>query len=349
MSKLHTVTVGALALFAVIFVLLNNKKQMAAQSQPEIAMAIPVRVSEIKEQPLAVSFSLVGLLQANNDVTIVAETDGRVLSVHKAVGDAVSPGSVLVAVDDELRRSAFTAAEVSYEKAKRDFERSEVLHKDSTISESQWEAARLAYKSAEAQFIAARRQLSDTKVTSPIHGVVSSRTVDVGSYVKHGDVIGNVIDISKLKVLVNVAERDVFKLKLGDAVRVSVDVYPGVTFDGTIRTISDKADVAHTYAVEVNLVNRADNPLKAGMFARAEFLASERAEQLAIPRAAVAGSLRDPHVYVLNDETASLRHVVVGEPSGDLLPVLSGLRAGELVVTSGQSNLRDGAEVTIVR
>jgi RND family efflux transporter MFP subunit len=201
-------------------------------------------------------------------------------------------------------------------------------------------------KAAEAGFVVARRQLSDTNVKSPIAGVVTARPVNVGTRVKVGDVIANVVQIARLKTRIQVAERDVFKIAVGDVVTMTTDVYPDKIIAGTIATISDKSDAAHTFSVEVEFANPADAPLKAGMFARVHLDTKQTAALPAIPRAALTGSLRDPHVYVIENGIAKLRHVVVDDEVDGWLAVRSGLANGDAVVVSGQSNLRNDVAVT---
>lgn len=186
----------------------------AAKSQ-ETEKAVSVSVVTVGKTTLSRTLSLIGTITANNDVAIVSETSGRVVAIGAKVGDYKPAGSVIAQVDDELKLANFKSAEVAYEKAKKDLERYEALLKEGGISDAQVESARLNFKSAEAQYIVARRQLQDTRITTPISGIVTERRVDIGSVVSNGMVVANAVDIAKLKVKVNVAEKDVFKLKVG--------------------------------------------------------------------------------------------------------------------------------------
>lgn len=338
------------AVFGVaITILLNNKAKSdeKAQRSQAIEKAVTVAFAEVKKGKLEQDLSLVGTIAANNDVAIISETDGRITAIAAKVGDYKQAGTVLAQIDDELRLANFKSAEVAYEKAKKDYERYQLLIKDGAVSDSQLEQARQAFQSAEASFIRARKEYKDTKITMPISGVVSARTVDVGAYVNKGQVVGNVIDIAKLKVKVNVAERDVFKLKQGDDVDITTDVYPGVVFKGKIETISSKGDEAHTYPVEITLPNSKENPLKAGMFGRVAFTSIDKRETLLIPREALIGSVREPQVFVADGETARLRRIVVGREAGPYLEIVDGLSEGERVITNGQNNLKDGYKISL--
>jgi len=293
--------------------------------------------------------ALVGTINAFNDVTILSETQGRIVKVFVEIGDPVRAGSVLVQVDSELKEAAFKAAEVAYEKAKKDLARYEALYKEHSIPDSQIEQARWAFQTAESQYIVARRQLADTKITTPIAGVVTARPVNVGTMVMgapQATQIANVVDLSRLKAKVNVAEQDVFELHRGDAVDITTDVFPGVTFAGKVFTIASKCDDAHTYPVEV-VVADPRHQLKAGMFARVIFRPKAAGPLLLVPRQAIVGSMQDPKLFVVRDNIASLRPVTALKQIGTSIAIAAGVSEGDTVVVDGQNNLNDGATVVI--
>jgi RND family efflux transporter MFP subunit len=345
--KILAVVVTVFAL--TVAVLLNNKSKMQAKSKNDDVKFLPVTLVHVQKQTLSENLSLTGTIAASNDVAVLSETEGRVTKVMVSVGDEVKAGSVLVEIDDELKQASFVAAEVNYQKAKKDLERYEKMYKENSVSNVQVESARLGFKSAEAQYIIARRQYNDTKIKTPISGIVTARPVDIGAMIQKNTIVANVVDISTLKVKLNVAEQDAFKLKVGDAVEVFTEVYPGTTFNGKIETISAKADEAHTYPVEVRLVNNNTHPLKAGMFGRVSFVSVHSSESLSIPRQALVGSTKKAQVFVVDQGVARLRDIVIGSEVGTNLEVLSGLKDSEQVVLNGQNNLKDSVAVTIIQ
>jgi RND family efflux transporter MFP subunit len=351
--KKWKLTAGAVFVLAVIVALLfYNKHRMAKATPKGIQDVYYVSVENAAKKELSESLSLVGVITANNDVNVISETQGKVTAVFAQVGDYKTAGSVLVQVDDELKKAALMSAEANYEKAKKDYERFQELYKQKSASDSQLDQAKLGAAIAESQYIIAKRQYEDTKIKTPISGVVTSRLVDVGSMVMgapQATLVANVVDISKLKVKLNVAESDVFKLKVGDQVSVTTDVYPGVTFKGRIETISSKADDAHTYPIEVTVMNNKANPLKAGMFARVSFSNLDDRSGIVIPREALTGSVKNPQVFVVENGVAKLRDLVLGGEAGTSVQVLRGLMEGETIVVSGQNNLVDGVSVQIVK
>ena len=349
MKKRKLIVAGLILFAAVIAILLYNRSRIQAKSRADVLTSIPVSVVKATKQQLSENLSLVGTIVANNDVAIVSEISGRVTGVRANVGDYKPAGSILIQVDDELKSAAFATAEVNYQRAKRDLERYQSLEEENAVSKWQKETAWQNFKVAEAQYIVARRQLKDTKITTPISGIVTSRPVDVGTMVKDNTVVANVVDVSRLKVKLNVAEKDAFKLKAGDAVEVTTDVYPAVKFAAKVSTISAKADEAHTYPVEIVLANNKQHPLRAGMFGRVLFTSIGRPEVISIPRQALIGSLKNPQVFVVDQNVARLRTIVVGGETGTDIGVTSGLRDGDLVVVNGQNNLKDNTAVEIIQ
>ncbi|GAB1430201.1 efflux RND transporter periplasmic adaptor subunit [Ignavibacteria bacterium] len=336
-------TVGFIA-----FTLYNNK----AKSADKIVAAdriddIPVTVETVQEKQLTEKLSLVGVFLANSDVNIASEAQGRITAVYVQTGDFKPAGSVIATVDDELRQAAVLGAQANFDKTKADLDRFEALKREKTVTEAQYDGALLAFKLAKAQLMTAERQLRDAKITTLASGVVTSRMVDVGANVNVGTPIANIVDISTLKIKVNLAEKDVAKLKAGDKVEVSTEVYPGEIFTGVVRSISAKGDDSHTFPVEIIMQNNKVNPLRAGMFARVNFTNIAAEKSVVIPRSALTGSVRDAQVYVVNNGKAEIRNVQIGVEFENELEILRGVAGGETVVTNGQNNLRNGVKVIV--
>ncbi len=330
------------------FTLAGRKAALTATTtKQELISAVTVAIDTAMIQSLAPNIEITGNLIGNNEVSVASETSGRVVEVFVKVGDNVKKGQVLMQVDDELRKANLMSAEANFVKAKSDFERVEKLLKDRATSEQQLDNVRLAYKLAEAQLITAKRQLSDTKITSPIDGVITARPIDIGAMVQNGVIVATIVDVSVLKARINVAEKTVFALKNGDKAVITTDVYPGVQFTGTVYSISAKGDEAHTYPVEVAVKNIAANPLKSGMFANVKFPDLPARKTLMISRFAIVGSIKEPKVFVIENNVAKSRPVVVGAQSGDFVEIVQGLHQGEVIVVAGQNNLADNVAVAI--
>ncbi len=349
MKRIKIISIVTIVAVLLVAILLRNRAEISKNASLNEIDSFPVTVAKAEMKKTDTNLELVGTIVANNDVQIIAEAQGKVTKVNAQVGEYKTAGSVLFQLDDELKLAAKNSAQVNYEKAKKDYERYKALYAGNSITDAQLESAKLNYVNAESNYITANRQYNDTKIITPISGYVTSRMVNIGDWVKMNNVVADVVDISKLKVELNVAEKDVFKLKKGDKVTITTDVYPGVSYSGVINTISDKADDAHNYPVEVILPNSKEHPLKAGMFGRVSFNSVGKGTELVIPREALIGSVKNPQVFKVEGNTAKLVNIVIGETSDNYLHVISGIKEDDTVVVNGQNNLQDGNKVNIIK
>jgi RND family efflux transporter MFP subunit len=344
------ISLSAIAILVIIIaILVNNKAKSNKAIRGDEFTFYPVSVVQTVKENMQEQLSFTGNINAYNDVSIVSETSGKVIEVYAEIGDFKSAGSPIIKVDDEIKKANFQLAETNYNKTKKDLERFKKLYANSTASDQQLEGAQLAYQSAEAQYTIAKRQLNDTKITTPISGVVTARTVEIGTMINNGMPVANVANIAQMKVRLNLAESDAFKVKAGDPVNIITDVYPEHTFIGKIKSISDKSDDMHTYPVEIVITNDKKFPLKAGMFGRVYFNSKLSGTSISIPREALVSSTRNPQVYVVKDNIARLRDIELGIEIGTKIQVTKGLEESETVVTNGHNNLKDGFKVTIVK
>lgn len=350
MKKIIVILVVVIFAAALFWKLDSNKKTMTEKTKKsDIKNEYPVNVAAVAKQKLTESLSIIGNVLGNNDVMVVSETVGRVVSIHTKVGQTIGKGGLIAKVDDELKVANLHQAEANFEKAKRDFERAESLLAVKSMTDSQYDAFKLAMKSAESSLTIAKRQVADTKIVSPISGVVVARPIDVGSSVDGKTVVANVVDVSTLKVKLNVPESIIFKLKAGQSVEIASEAIPGVTFKGRIDNISVKGDEAHTFPIEVTVQNSGKVNLKAGMFARVFFNSISERDGLIVPRKALIGSAKDASIFVIENGMAKLKKLVLGTEANGMVEVISGLAENETIVVSGQNNLKDGVQVTVLK
>jgi RND family efflux transporter MFP subunit len=351
MKKAITGIVIMSLLIGMGFVLMGNKKKIEASKQLPPVKAITVSVATVEEKTFSDNLVVLGNIVANKEVNVVSETSGKITEVLFENGQTVGKGQTLVRIDGELRNANLMTAQVNFDKAQADLNRFEAALKDKAITEAQVEAARFGLKAAEAQLIAAKRQLRDTQVNAPFSGVITTKMVEVGSMLVAvpPTVIASLVDISILKVKVLLAEKEVFKIKRGETIEISTDVYGSTKFKGIIDVIGVKADEAHNFPVEIVLQNSEKNPLRAGMFCKVHFSSLPSRNMTAIPREALVGSAKNPQVYVVENKKAILKTVALGSESGTYIEILSGLNKGDQVVVNGQINLNEGMEVEILK
>ena len=210
------------------------------------------------------------------------------------------------------------------------------MQSSGAVTKSQIELAELQVKSAEAILKAAesgeslaKRQLSDATVKSPFAGVVAMRYVNQGELLSNNTKVATIVDDSKMKLKIGIGELDVPLIKLGDKVKVTVDAVTGKEFEGTISTISSKADMARSYTVEVEIPNT-EKELKSGMFARAEIDREAARSVPTVPAAAIINNGARQQVFTVDEKSiAHLKGIKLGTITSERAEIVEGLNQGE--------------------
>jgi RND family efflux transporter MFP subunit len=336
---------GVLVLLAVLLFAACSRDTTSTKKALDLAS---VSVTQPSLREVSDVFSILGSVQAANEVTALSETSGAIIEMPAKTGAAVTAGAPLVRVDKDLREAAFIAAEAAYKKASKDAERVASLHDDKLISDADIEAARLGEASSLSQYLVAKKELENTTIRAAIGGIIADTYVSVGEQVGMGSKIALIVDTSRLKVRVLLPEGTAVRHRAGDKVTVSSDLFPSRSFVGRIASVSVRGDETHSFPTEVTLLGDAASELRAGMSARLLFGGNADRKALLIPRAAIIGSIRDPEVFVVVNGVATRRGIKVGEEYGTDIEVLGGLTATDKLVTGGQTLLTDNQAVKIV-
>ena len=340
------VVVAILALIA--WVLDRNKKKnaeiTAIVSSGNVGL-VAVNTEKVSKTAITLDFSANGTFAANQDLILATENAGRVTRILVDEGSRVSKGQLVAHIDADLLNVDVETAKANYQSAVRDLERYESAFKTGGVTQQQLDNARLNVQTTKARLQSANLKSADANIKSPISGIINKRFVEQGSYVNVGNQLFEIVDVSKLKLQVTANENQVVNLKVGDAVAIKSNVFPGTTFSGKISFIAPKADNSLNFPVEVEVSNNAEGKLKAGMYGTAVFDFPDQAASISVPRSAFVGSVNSNKVFVFEGNKAKERQVIAGRIFGDRVEVLEGIKEGELIITSGQINLVDGTEV----
>jgi membrane fusion protein, multidrug efflux system len=344
-NRIISIIVIVLVLLGVGFMLKRSHDKINAGKVNLISSEIVVSVSEVGETPTATTLNLTGTLAPYAEVAVSAQAMGQITSLNVELGQHKSKGNVLANIDSELKTLAVQSAQLNYDKQKRDLARYESLYQGGTVTTQQFDDARMALANAQIQLAQAKKQLSDATVTAPISGIITEKNAEKGSFTNIGSPIAKIVDISRLKIRMNVSESNVYKLTNGDKAEVVCEALPDKTFTGNVSYIASKGDDSHNYPVEVVINN--NGKLKAGTFANVTINLPGKGSALSIPREALLGSSKNAKVYVVKDGKAQTRNITVVGGNEKVLFVANGLAKGEQVVTAGQINLIDGISVSI--
>jgi RND family efflux transporter MFP subunit len=323
--------------------------------------AVPVEAMLIKETKLEQKLPLTGVLLPNNSVDIVAEVSGKVISVNKELGEYINANSTLAIIDYTVPESQFKQAEAqvlstenNLKIVKSNLKSDKILFENGDISELEYENSQLTVNNAEAQYLsalaalsAAKKSFEDTRIKSPISGIVSRKNIEFGTMVAMGTTVYRVVDLSVLKIRVSIPQEMINRVKINDKAIVKISALEGRSFDGIVKRISPQADESTGgFMVEIHVVNK-DNVIKAGMTAKIDLILSKNENTLAIPEYALVNKNDENYVYRINGDFAELTKIDIGESYGENIVVKNGLKINDKIVTVGMKNLGTKTKVTI--
>lgn len=346
------IIVIVIALGAIAYVLTNNKKKNEAKTAfiAEGGGAVAVNVAKVEKKVVDLDFSVNGNFVPKQELNFLSENAGRVSAIYVDEGARVSKGQVLARIDAEIINTDRETAEAAYQNALKDETRYQNSFQTGGVTQQQLDQAKLATQNAKLRLQASQRRLSDANIKSPINGIVNKRYIEVGAFVTaQGTQLFELVDVSKLKLKVNVNESQVANLKIGNQVQIKSSVFPTDKFSGKVTFIAAKADATLNFPIEIEVANNTNNSLRAGMYGTAIFDFPKQAPSILIPRTSFVGSVSSNQVFVLENNTSKLRKVVAGRILGDNVEILDGLKEGETVITSGQINLGEGTAVSVVK
>ena len=321
--------------------------------------AVTVRVAPVALQDVVYRIQALGSLEADELVQVTSEVEGAVAGVQFHEGDRVTPETVLARIDPDRYRLWAQQAEASYKKALADqhraegeLKRREELARQQLVSaedliRARQDAERLAAEgdATKAAWDIALQNVRRSEVRPSRAGVINTRSVDTGQFVKNGAVLATLVDTTRLRLRFKLSEGESLRVHAGDTVSFRVKALGARQFATEVYHVGEVADAA-TRQVEVVAWVRNPGMLKPGFFAEVDVATESHKDALVVPEGAVQASERGFITYVAEGGRARLRPIEIGLRTGTgVVEILSGLRAGETVVVEGSDRLADGVSV----
>jgi len=351
MKKLITVLLIIAAIGLVAFTLAGNKEEMVQKAKlaEMTSDKIPVETGTVYLKKMNTKVTAIATFEAITDLTMLSQTEGLVIKRYHKKGDFVKKGTLLAQVENDELQAQTDAAKANLDKAELDMERFTTLEAKDAVTKRQLEDVRINLANAAANYKRTKKMLDDTYIRATATGAINENYIQEGSNIAKNNKLYDIVDVSQLKLNVKVTGLNVVQIKKGDTIDITTDMYPNEKYTGIVTAIAAKADQSLKYGVEILISNNNEKPLKAGMFGTATFRFQKANEALFMDRNALAGSIKEPTVFVFNDSIATLRKIYIGEVYNDEVQILSGLNEGDKVVLTGQINLKDGTKVRDIR
>lgn len=352
-----------------------------AKAESDARALTPVRVARVQTISTGSETRYSANIVPNAQVDLIFKSGGYVQSIRQVrgsdgrmrnvdVGDWVTRGTVLAVVRQqdytdarERARAQVARAEADFDHAKLSFDRTSNLYSSQSATKPEYDQAKAQFESASAALSSAKASLSDAQLAledsslrAPFDGWIIKRNVDLGALVGPSVAAFTIADTHAVRAVFGVPDKAISRITLGQAQTVMTDAFAG-QFAGRVTAISPAADPkSRVYSVEVTVPNLR-NHLKSGMIASLS-LGGEQLpkEVLAVPLSAV---IRDPEkpdgfAVLLADGTGDpttvrARGVELGDAYGNMVQVVGGVKADDLVVTAGSTLVRSGDKVRVMQ
>ena len=358
-NRAHVAGLGAVLLVPTMLV--SGCGQEATEAPPIVR---PVKILEIGALGAGSVREYPGAIRAADSADVSFEVAGRIIKLEAREGQEVQAGDVLAKLDDTIYAAELDVAVANLNKSRADLSRSEnIFAEDSgAITQERIDSDRRAVEVSVARVAQAQKTVDDTVLLAPFDGAVSRRLVEVFENVQAKQPVVIVENLSRVEVEISVPERDMVGRGSGRRTReeleeiqqsvkpmVALSAVPDVEFPGRISEVATRADpTTRTFAVRIAFDAPPDSGLLPGMTARVSGRFQGNAP-VRVPVSAIAGSPgAKATVWVINPDTMTVhaRTVELGELAGEEVEIVAGLESGEMIATTGVTQLAEGLQVS---
>lgn len=348
MKKRYIVyAVLALSIIALIaYRIISNSKITAPSTANLIISTMKVKGMVMKPQVFADNLSLSGTLEANEQIDIRSEVMGIVESINFEEGSKVSKGQVLLRVNDLELRAQLSKVKTAQQLASENKRRASLLLEKQAISQEEYDVASAEYESAraESQLIAA--QLAKTTIRAPFAGTIGLRSISKGTYVTPTTTIAQLVNTSQLKITFSIPEKYASRMKVNSALTFTTSDSKE-NYTATIYAIEPQVDLATRTLKMRAIVDNKEGKLYPGTFANVILPLENVMDALLVPTESLIPIQNGKKIFISENGKAKEVVVEIGARTDSMVRILSGIKAGDTILTSGVMSLKNGAPVAI--
>ena len=347
--KWFLVVTAALSI-PVIGVVVVKKKQF--EPPPPFAFPPEIVTTRIAEEMVwEATVTSVGTLTASQGATISAEVSGTISAIHFESGESVQKGELLFELDTSAEKAQLASAQASLELATVNLRRAKELRSSRSISQSELDTVEARASEAKAEMERITANLEKRVIRAPFSGRLGIRRVDVGEYLNPGSPVVSLQSMDPIYVDFSLPQQRVDKAKKGYEIRLEVDTYPDIPFNGTIEAIDPDLDVSNRMFKVRGSLDNSEGRLRPGMFATVDVVQPTPSRVVAVPSTSVNYQAFGNTMFVVigaeGEKIVEQRFVKLGRNKGDFIAVTEGIEVGEEVVTSGVFKLSNGRSVMV--
>ncbi|MEZ8381284.1 efflux RND transporter periplasmic adaptor subunit [Vibrio splendidus] len=326
--------------------------------------AISVTTEKVNQDTWDKSLKVIGNIHSNQSIDVTSQMSGQVKEILFTSGQQVNKGDVLVKLDDALLKSNYKSQLSKVELVRVELMRNKLLLRNNSVSKNSVDKLQAQFNAEGAKLEYIATQIDYMKVKAPFSGSVGIRNIDVGDFINSSTAIVELEDKSKQYVDFSIPELYLHDVKVGQDLQFYSEATNDEVFHGTISAIEPSSD-SNTHNIELRAMANQAVPLEAGMYVDATLITSESDTIVAVPSVAISYTLYGNTVFVLDTSTKKAsehssndaspfyeykvvqRTVEVGPKQGGYVGVVSGLKEGDVVVTSNQHQLKNSGWVLV--
>ncbi|MBN2428811.1 MAG: efflux RND transporter periplasmic adaptor subunit [Deltaproteobacteria bacterium] len=354
----RSIVLAILGLIILIGVLAGVKvlqiRKMIEQGKEYVPPPETVTVAPVVSESWGTALTAVGSLTAVQGVTVAAELTGKVMEIDFTPGAKVKAGELLVRQDTSSEEARLPGLEARTVLARKELERARRMLAEKIISQSDFDSAVAAYDQARAEADNVRVTIAKKHLRAPFSGRLGIRQVNLGQILKEGEPVVTLQTLDPVFVDFSLPQQQLSQLRTGLKIRVTCDALPGSEVEGKITAINPLVDVeTRNIRIQATVANKSEK-LRPGMFVNVNVDLPQQEKVLVIPATAVLYAPFGDSVFVVvegpkkaGSKVVSQQFVRLGKKRGDLVAVTSGLKAGDIVVSTGVFKLRNGQAVVV--
>ena len=302
----------------------------------------------VSQQSISEKIEVPGSLLPAEQTQIKSEVSGRIVQLNIQEGSVVSKGALLVKLFDGDLQTQLKKLEVQLQIAKKTQERQGELLKISGISQQEYDLVELNVQTLNVDIEATKIAIAKTEIRAPYAGQVGLRTVSLGTYIAPADVITTLRQVNELKLEFSIPEKYAKEIQKGDKVSFRVDG-GSVTHQAVVIATENSVEQS-TRTLRVKALVKNNHPeLVPGIFARVNLQLGQDDRALLVPTQSVIPNARNKQVILLKKDSAVFTVVETGIRDSAFVQIVSGLKAGDTVITSGLMVIRPNAKVKVTQ
>ncbi len=333
-----------LALYASSSLAADPPKPAApAAPPPTLVEAVNVKVDTVNIEATAV-----GTLRAEENVIVRSEIAGRIQALHFSEGQTVEAGKSLISLDPAEYKATLAQSNATLNLNNLSFERTKDLVAKNLASRQAFDEARAKLDESRAHQVLDQVRLEKTEIRAPFRGMLGLRNISVGAYIKPGDDLVTLVDLSSVKLDFRIPEIYLSQVKIGQSVNVHVDAYPNQDFSGKVFALDPSIDEETRTVLLRARIQNPKGELFAGMFTRVALILEQHKNALVVPEQAIVPTGNESMVFKVVDGKAVPAKVQLGVRRTGDVEILSGLKPEDKIITTGQMKLRPNADVKIL-